>query len=79
MVNELGKWCDESMVPPSSLDAFKIIYAAPMKALVQEMAGNFNSHLGPFGIKAGKLTGDPTSQPSAQSVVAALLGARLLI
>ncbi|ORZ39296.1 pre-mRNA-splicing helicase-like protein BRR2 [Catenaria anguillulae PL171] len=41
-----------------ALDAFKIIYVAPMKALVQEMVGNFGQRLAPFGIKVGELTGD---------------------
>ena len=40
--NELGKWCDES-TGTFNLDAFKIVYVAPMEALVQEMVGNFNS------------------------------------
>ncbi|KAI9164452.1 Pre-mRNA-splicing helicase BRR2 [Blastocladiella emersonii ATCC 22665] len=41
-----------------NLDAFKIVYVAPMKALVQEMVGNFGNRLAPFGIKVGELTGD---------------------
>ena len=55
--NELCKWRDES-ISTFSLDAFKIVYVAPMKALVQEMARNFNSRLRPFSIKVGELTGD---------------------
>jgi pre-mRNA-splicing helicase BRR2 len=38
--------------------AFKIVYVAPMKALVQEMVGSFGQALGPFGIKVAELTGD---------------------
>lgn len=57
ILNELGKWRDES-TGAFNLDAFKIVYVAPMKALVQEMVGNFNSRLNPFGIKVGELTGD---------------------
>ncbi|CAO3589811.1 unnamed protein product [Absidia cylindrospora] len=40
------------------LDAFKIVYIAPMKALVQEMVGNFSSRLSVYGIKVAELTGD---------------------
>lgn len=65
ILNELGKWRDES-TGAFSLDAFKIVYVAPMKALVQEMVGNFNSRLGPFGIKVGELTGD--SQMTKQQI-----------
>jgi pre-mRNA-splicing helicase BRR2 len=39
-------------------DGFKIVYVAPMKALVQEMVGNFGVRLAPFGIKVAELTGD---------------------
>ncbi|KAI0280130.1 Sec63-domain-containing protein [Russula aff. rugulosa BPL654] len=65
ILNELGKWRDES-TGAINLDAFKIVYVAPMKALVQEMVGNFNSRLGPFGIKVGELTGD--SQMTKQQI-----------
>ncbi|KAI8053078.1 Sec63 Brl domain-containing protein [Syncephalis plumigaleata] len=40
------------------LSAFKIVYVAPMKALVQEMVGNFGTRLAPFGIQVAELTGD---------------------
>jgi pre-mRNA-splicing helicase BRR2 len=40
------------------LTAFKIVYVAPMKALVQEMVGNFGNRLAPFGIQVAELTGD---------------------
>ncbi|KAJ1655811.1 Pre-mRNA-splicing helicase BRR2 [Dispira simplex] len=39
-------------------DNFKMIYVAPMKALVQEMVGNFSSRLESFGIQVAELTGD---------------------
>ncbi|KAI5476145.1 pre-mRNA-splicing helicase BRR2 [Pseudohyphozyma bogoriensis] len=39
-------------------DDFKIVYIAPMKALVQEMVGNFSTRLKPFGITVNELTGD---------------------
>jgi pre-mRNA-splicing helicase BRR2 len=40
------------------VDAFKIVYVASMKALVQEMVGNFTKRLSSFGIQVGELTGD---------------------
>ncbi|KAG0010834.1 DEIH-box ATPase, partial [Podila clonocystis] len=39
-------------------DQFKIVYIAPMKALVQEMVGNFGKRLAPFGLSVQELTGD---------------------
>lgn len=41
-----------------NLGQFKIIYIAPMKALVTEVVGNFQARLGSFGIKVKELTGD---------------------
>ncbi|KAK2078632.1 hypothetical protein QBZ16_003472 [Prototheca wickerhamii] len=38
--------------------AFKMIYVAPMKALVAEMVGNFSKRLEPYGVKVRELTGD---------------------
>ncbi|KAL1837430.1 hypothetical protein VTJ49DRAFT_3782 [Mycothermus thermophilus] len=40
------------------LDAFKIVYIAPLKALVQEQVGNFGKRLEPYGIRVSELTGD---------------------
>lgn len=40
------------------LDGFKIVYIAPLKALVQEQVGNFGKRLEPYGIKVSELTGD---------------------
>ena len=40
------------------LDGFKIVYVAPMKALVQEMVLNFGRRLERFGITVKELTGD---------------------
>lgn len=40
------------------LSAFKIVYVAPMKALVQEVVGNFTARLEPYNIKVSELTGD---------------------
>ncbi|KAI9679963.1 MAG: DEIH-box ATPase [Caeruleum heppii] len=41
-----------------SLDDFKIVYIAPLKALVQEQVGNFGARLKPYGIRVSELTGD---------------------
>lgn len=40
------------------LKKFKIIYIAPLKALVQEQVREFQRRLSPFGIKVSELTGD---------------------
>lgn len=37
---------------------FKIVYIAPMKALVAEMVGNFTKRLDSFGLVIRELTGD---------------------
>ncbi|RKF59071.1 Pre-mRNA-splicing factor brr2 [Erysiphe neolycopersici] len=41
-----------------NLDAFKVVYIAPLKALVQEQVGNFGARLKAFGIQVSELTGD---------------------
>ncbi|PBP27364.1 Sec63 Brl domain-containing protein [Diplocarpon rosae] len=41
-----------------NLDAFKIVYIAPLKALVQEQVGNFGGRLREYGITVSELTGD---------------------
>ncbi|KAG1789995.1 putative RNA helicase [Suillus plorans] len=65
ILNELSKYRDEA-TGEFALDDFKIVYIAPMKALVQEMVGNFNARLNVFGIKVGELTGD--SQMTKQQI-----------
>ncbi|KAK7461038.1 Pre-mRNA-splicing helicase BRR2 [Stygiomarasmius scandens] len=65
ILNELAKYRDEE-TGSFDLDAFKIVYIAPMKALVQEMVGNFSTRLKVFGIKVGELTGD--SQMTKQQI-----------
>ena len=40
------------------LDDFKIVFIAPLKALVQEQVGNFGKRLEPYGIRVSELTGD---------------------
>ena len=48
------------LLPDGSLrrDDFKMVYIAPMKALVQEMVGNFTRCLAPYGLTVAELTGD---------------------
>lgn len=41
-----------------ALDDFKIVYIAPLKALVQEQVREFGRKLEPFGIRVDELTGD---------------------
>ncbi len=41
-----------------NLDAFKIVYVAPMKALVQENVLSFGKKLAPFGVVVRELSGD---------------------
>jgi pre-mRNA-splicing helicase BRR2 len=65
MLNELGKHRDEA-TRTFDLDSFKMVYVAPMKALVQEQVGQFGKRLGVFGVKVGELTGD--SQMTKQQI-----------
>ncbi|CEL57890.1 pre-mRNA-splicing helicase BRR2 [Rhizoctonia solani AG-1 IB] len=65
ILNELAKSRDEE-TGTFDLDSFKIVYVAPMKALVQEMVGSFSKRLQPFGVKVGELTGD--SQLTKQQI-----------
>lgn len=47
-------------------DQFKMIYIAPMKALVNEVVGNFSKRLEPLGLVVRELTGD--SQLTKQQI-----------
>jgi len=40
------------------LKSFKIVYVAPMKALVQEVVKNFSRRLEPYGVSVKELSGD---------------------
>ncbi|EGX44611.1 hypothetical protein AOL_s00188g279 [Orbilia oligospora ATCC 24927] len=57
MLREIGKNIDPK-TGQVRLDDFKIIYIAPLKALVQEQVGNFGQRLEHYGIKVAELTGD---------------------
>lgn len=56
MLHEIGlhRQADGSI----DTSSFKMIYVAPMKALVAEMVGNFSKRLAPYGINVRELTGD---------------------
>ncbi|EWM22383.1 u5 small nuclear ribonucleoprotein helicase [Nannochloropsis gaditana] len=56
ILNEIGQHLRED--GSVDLDAFKIVYVAPMKALVQECVLNFGKRLAPFGIAVRELSGD---------------------
>lgn len=65
ILHELGKVRREDS-DSFDLDNLKMVYIAPMKALVQEMVGNFSARLSSYGIKVGELTGD--SQMTKQQI-----------
>ncbi|KAI9356548.1 Sec63 Brl domain-containing protein [Zopfochytrium polystomum] len=57
ILREIGKHRNDE-TGEIDLEAFKIVYVAPMKALVTEMVGNFGGRLAPFGVKVAELSGD---------------------
>lgn len=57
MLREIGKHRNPE-TGEIALDDFKIVYIAPLKALVQEQVGNFGNRLKSYGIKVSELTGD---------------------
>ncbi|KAL0083538.1 Sec63 Brl domain-containing protein [Phycomyces blakesleeanus] len=57
ILHEIGKNRDPE-TGLIDLDSFKIVYIAPMKALVAEMVGNFSKRLRPYGVQVAELTGD---------------------
>ena len=57
ILRELGKHRNPE-TGDIDLDAFKIVYIAPLKALVQEQVGNFGARLKPYGVTVSELTGD---------------------
>ncbi|GAM82649.1 hypothetical protein ANO11243_006310 [Dothideomycetidae sp. 11243] len=70
MLREIGKHRNPQ-TGALDLDSFKIIYIAPLKALVQEQVGNFGKRLEPYGIRVAELTGDRqlTKQQIAETQV----------
>ena len=65
ILNEVAKWRDPE-TGAIDLNAFKIVYVAPMKALVAEQTGNFRDRLKDYGITVNELTGD--SQLNKQQI-----------
>jgi pre-mRNA-splicing helicase BRR2 len=49
---------DEEKKEQFDLKSFKIVYVAPMKALVQEVVKNFSERLAPYGVVVAELSGD---------------------
>ncbi|CAB57421.1 U5 snRNP complex ATPase subunit Brr2 [Schizosaccharomyces pombe] len=64
ILNELQKHLREDL--SFNLQNFKIVYIAPLKALVQEMVNNFSKRLTPYNIRVAELTGD--SQLTKQQI-----------
>ncbi|KAJ8602966.1 hypothetical protein CTAYLR_001574 [Chrysophaeum taylorii] len=62
MLNQVAAYRTASDDDPGSKDvdtsAFKMVYVAPMKALVQECVLNFSKRLAPYGIVVRELSGD---------------------
>eukprot|EP01064_Diplonema_japonicum_P012366 TRINITY_DN19848_c0_g1_i1.p1 TRINITY_DN19848_c0_g1~~TRINITY_DN19848_c0_g1_i1.p1 ORF type:complete len:2149 (+),score=712.76 TRINITY_DN19848_c0_g1_i1:40-6486(+) len=58
MLREVSKCVEDGEVDEDLLSEMKIVYIAPMKALVQEVVGNFGNRMKKFGIKVSELTGD---------------------
>ncbi|CAO1626159.1 unnamed protein product [Parajaminaea phylloscopi] len=65
ILREMGKWRNET-TGEFDYSGFKIVYVAPMKALVAEQASNFRQRLAPFGMTVNELTGD--SQLTKQQI-----------
>eukprot|EP00210_Caulerpa_lentillifera_P005576 g5333.t1 len=56
ILHQIGRYTNPDGVLDK--DAFKIVYVAPMKALVAEMVGNFGNRLKEYGVTVKELTGD---------------------
>lgn len=56
ILNEIAKHRNED--GSFNLDEFKMVYVAPMKALVAEQVGSFSARLKDLGITVAELTGD---------------------
>ena len=70
MLREIGKYRDPD-TGNVDLDSFKIVYIAPLKALVQEQVRNFGDRLRDYGMTVSELTGDRqlTKQQIAETQV----------
>ena len=59
MLQVVGQYVDAA-TGTLDLTGFKIVYIAPMKSLVQEMAGNFAKRFEPLHMRVRELSGDAT-------------------
>ncbi|KAJ2592446.1 Pre-mRNA splicing [Coemansia sp. RSA 1722] len=57
MLRTVGQYRD-AVTGRVDVSAFKMVYVAPMKALVSEMAAAFAKRLEPLGLRVAELTGD---------------------
>lgn len=57
VLHEIGR-CRHPTTGELDLNSFKVVYIAPLKALVQEQVGMFKKRLACYGISAAELTGD---------------------
>lgn len=57
MLNTIAQYRDD-ITGKIDLDGFKIVYIAPMKALVQEVVQSFGKRLAPLNINVRELSGD---------------------
>ena len=57
MLNVMSQYLNAGVVDAK---AFKIVYVAPMKALVQEVVKNFGRRLAPYDLTVRELSGDST-------------------
>jgi len=62
VLHEIGLHMIPGTTQPD-INAFKIVYIAPMKSLVAEMVLNFGTRLKPYGITVRELTGDMQVPP----------------
>ena len=58
MLETIGRYLDTNDGVTIDKSKFKIVYVAPMKALVQECVVNFGKRLGVYGITVKELSGD---------------------
>ncbi|KAJ9458179.1 putative U5 small nuclear ribonucleoprotein 200 kDa helicase [Diplonema papillatum] len=58
VLHEVSKCVRDGQIDEELLDDVKVVYIAPMKALVQEVVSNFGARLAPFQMKVSELTGD---------------------
>ena len=58
MLQTIGQYLSEGSDNKVDTSLFKMVYIAPMKALVQETVNNFRHRLAPYDVKVRELSGD---------------------